>query len=97
MPTSDRKYVLYADGACLGNPGPGGWGVVVAEPAAHDDATQARQGLDLALVEACPGTTAAAMFTKNRVVAAPLVVGRASLVASRGRVRWWTQPRKSKP
>ena len=27
------------------------------------------------------------MFTKNRVVAAPLVVGRASLAASRGRVR----------
>ncbi len=42
---------------------------------------------DLALVEACPGTTAAAMFTKNRVVAAPLEVGRASLAASRGGVR----------
>ena len=42
---------------------------------------------DLALVEACPGTTAAAVFTKNRVVAAPLEVGRASLAASRGRVR----------
>ena len=42
---------------------------------------------DLALVEACPGTTAAAMFTKNRVVAAPLVVGRSSLAAGRGRVR----------
>ena len=42
---------------------------------------------DLALVEACPGTTAAAVFTKNRVVAAPLKVGRASLAASRGRVR----------
>ncbi len=42
---------------------------------------------DLALVEACPGTTAAAVFTKNRVVAAPLEVGRASLTASRGRVR----------
>jgi ribonuclease HI len=27
------KYVIYADGACLGNPGPGGWGAVVAEPA----------------------------------------------------------------
>ncbi len=27
-----RKYVLYADGACLDNPGPGGWGVVIAEP-----------------------------------------------------------------
>jgi glutamate N-acetyltransferase/amino-acid N-acetyltransferase len=42
---------------------------------------------DLALVEACPGTTAAAMFTKNRVVAAPLTVGREGLAASRGRVR----------
>jgi glutamate N-acetyltransferase / amino-acid N-acetyltransferase len=42
---------------------------------------------DLALVEACPGTTAAAVFTRNRVVAAPLAVGRASLAASRGRVR----------
>jgi ribonuclease HI len=31
MPTP-RKYVVYADGACLGNPGPGGWGAVVAEP-----------------------------------------------------------------
>ena len=42
---------------------------------------------DLALVEACPGTTAAAVFTRNRVIAAPLAVGRASLAASRGRVR----------
>lgn len=42
---------------------------------------------DLALVEGCPGTAAAAMFTKNRVVAAPLVVGRAALSARRGRVR----------
>jgi glutamate N-acetyltransferase / amino-acid N-acetyltransferase len=42
---------------------------------------------DLALAEACPGTTAAAVFTKNLVVAAPLLVGRASLAATRGRVR----------
>jgi glutamate N-acetyltransferase / amino-acid N-acetyltransferase len=42
---------------------------------------------DLALVEACPGTTAAAVFTRNRVVAAPLEVGRSSLAASRGRIR----------
>ncbi len=33
MPAPARKYVIYADGACLGNPGPGGWGVVIAEPA----------------------------------------------------------------
>jgi glutamate N-acetyltransferase/amino-acid N-acetyltransferase len=42
---------------------------------------------DMALVEACPGTTAAAVFTKNRVMAAPLVVDRAALAASRGRIR----------
>jgi glutamate N-acetyltransferase/amino-acid N-acetyltransferase len=42
---------------------------------------------DLALVEACVGTTAAALFTKNRVVAAPVIVGRASLAKTRGHVR----------
>ena len=42
---------------------------------------------DLALAEAGPGTTAAAVFTRNRVVAAPLEVGRAALAASFGRVR----------
>jgi len=42
---------------------------------------------DLALAEATAGATAAALFTKNRVVAAPLEVGRASLRSSRGRVR----------
>jgi len=25
-------YLVYADGACIGNPGPGGWGVVIIEP-----------------------------------------------------------------
>ena len=33
MADAARKYVLYADGACLGNPGPGGWGAVITEPA----------------------------------------------------------------
>lgn len=42
---------------------------------------------DLAFVEACVGTTAAALFTKNKVVAAPVTVGRASLASTRGRVR----------
>lgn len=26
------EFLLYADGSCLGNPGPGGWGVVIIEP-----------------------------------------------------------------
>lgn len=42
---------------------------------------------DLALVECCDGTNAAAVFTTNRVAAAPVQVGRASLRATRGAVR----------
>jgi glutamate N-acetyltransferase / amino-acid N-acetyltransferase len=42
---------------------------------------------DLALVEVVSGTTAAALFTKNRVVAAPVEVGRVALAKSRGQVR----------
>jgi ribonuclease HI len=30
--TAPREYLVYADGSCLGNPGPGGWGVVVRNP-----------------------------------------------------------------
>ncbi len=42
---------------------------------------------DLALVEASGGAAGVALFTTNRVVAAPVEVGRASLAASGGRVR----------
>lgn len=55
--------------------------------AASNAGTKASGRPDLALIEAALGTTAAAMFTRNRVVAAPIEVGRASLKASRGRVR----------
>ncbi len=43
--------------------------------------------LDLATVQACPGTTAAALFTRNRVIAAPLQVAKLSLKAAKGQVR----------
>ncbi len=26
---SDKKIDIYTDGSCLGNPGPGGWGVII--------------------------------------------------------------------
>jgi ribonuclease HI len=35
MSSAAREYIVYADGACIGNPGPGGWGVVIAEPASE--------------------------------------------------------------
>ncbi len=43
--------------------------------------------LDLALVDVPAGTAAAALFTRNRVVAAPVEIGRAHLAKTRGRVR----------
>jgi glutamate N-acetyltransferase/amino-acid N-acetyltransferase len=42
---------------------------------------------DLALIESSASASAAALFTNNRVVAAPLEVGRASLLSTKGRVR----------
>lgn len=42
---------------------------------------------DLALISAVPGTTAAALFTSNSIVAAPVEVGRSALAKNRGRVR----------
>ena len=46
MAVPAREYLVYADGSCLGNPGPGGWGVVVRDPEGvvtelngHDDST----------------------------------------------------------
>lgn len=43
--------------------------------------------LDLALAEAADGANAAALFTENRVVAAPVEIGRAALRSTGGRVR----------
>lgn len=32
MATAPGEYLVYADGSCIGNPGPGGWGVVIRDP-----------------------------------------------------------------
>ncbi|MBZ5647333.1 MAG: bifunctional glutamate N-acetyltransferase/amino-acid acetyltransferase ArgJ [Acidobacteriia bacterium] len=48
---------------------------------------KASGNLDLALAEAPMGASAAALFTRNRVVAAPVIVGREHLKRTRGRVR----------
>jgi ribonuclease HI len=50
-------YSVYADGSCLGNPGPGGWGVVLIEPdgttrefaGAHPSTTNNRMEITAAL------------------------------------------------
>src|SRR5260370_40213949 len=32
MAARETDPVAYADGSCIGNPGPGGWGVLILEP-----------------------------------------------------------------
>jgi len=56
------------------------WGAVKA-------GIKASGNLDLAMAVATKPATGAAMFTKNRVVAAPVTVGRRHLAATGGRVR----------
>jgi ribonuclease HI len=29
------KYIIYTDGACSGNPGPGGWGAIILDEKKH--------------------------------------------------------------
>src|SRR6185312_14223873 len=41
---------------------------------------------DLALIHAPEGASAAAVFTKNRLCAAPVIVGREHLASSQGRI-----------
>jgi ribonuclease HI len=32
LPPSSHELLAYADGSCIGNPGPGGWGFVIVRP-----------------------------------------------------------------
>ncbi|SRR5581483_1599872 len=41
--SSSGPYAVFADGACSGNPGPGGWGTVVRFPDGHEEE---RSGFD---------------------------------------------------
>ncbi len=33
LPAANIAWIVYADGSCIGNPGHGGWGVVLIDPA----------------------------------------------------------------
>ena len=36
------KYTIYTDGACSGNPGPGGWGAVIFDETKNNTIFQAK-------------------------------------------------------
>src|SRR5258708_25905939 len=37
MTAAKEIYFVYADGSCLGNPGPGGWAAVIVKPGGVSD------------------------------------------------------------
>jgi ribonuclease HI len=62
-----REYLVYADGSCIGNPGPGGWGVVVRDPDGavtelngHQDSTTNNRMELMAAIEGLRATKAGA-------------------------------------
>ncbi len=67
MATASSEYLVYADGSCIGNPGPGGWGVVVRDPDGvvtelngHDDSTTNNRMELMAAIEGLRATRSGA-------------------------------------
>ena len=57
--TSSASVLVYADGSCEGNPGPGGWGVIIVTPegthrlSGSDSQTTNNRMEIMAAIEAC--------------------------------------------
>jgi ribonuclease HI len=80
--TSEDTVTIYTDGACSGNPGPGGWGAVVlmerdgGEPANHElsggdrDTTNNKMELTAVIkaLDALPSGSSATVITDNTYV-----------------------------
>ena len=80
--TAEDTVTIYTDGACSGNPGPGGWGAVVlverdgGEPTSHDlsggdrDTTNNKMELNAVIkaLEALPSGSSATVITDSTYV-----------------------------
>ena len=71
---SEQPIVVFTDGASKGNPGPGGWGVVIARPDGH--VTELGGG--------------AAMTTNNKMELTGAIAALSSLEGTAGRVSIYT-------
>jgi ribonuclease HI len=67
----DDCYLAYADGACRGNPGPGGWGAVIVAP---DGAREELNGSDAATTNNKMELTAAIEALRRIPRGAPVVL-----------------------
>ncbi len=102
--TSEDTVTIYTDGACSGNPGPGGWGAVVlverdgGEPTSHErssgdrDTTNNKMELTAVIkaLEALPMGSAATVITDSTYVKN----GATSWMAGWKRNGWKTADRK---
>ncbi len=102
--TAEDTVTIYTDGACSGNPGPGGWGVVVllerdgGEPTSHElsdgdpDTTNNRMELTAVIraLEALPSGSSATVITDSTYVKN----GSTSWMAGWKRNGWKTADRK---
>jgi len=66
-----RGWTAYADGSCMGNPGPGGWGVILIDP---DQETTELQGADPATTNNRMEITAAIEALRRTPASAQVVV-----------------------
>jgi ribonuclease HI len=98
---SAAQYTVYSDGACAGNPGPGGWGTIVAFPDGHEEefsggepqTTNNRMEMMAVLqgLSRIPNDSAARVVTDSQYV----VNGAKSWLASWKRKGWRTSTGKS--
>src|SRR6185295_15060898 len=72
---SEQPIIVFTDGAAKGNPGPGGWGVVIVMPDGHV----------IELGDRAPGTT-----TNNRMELTGAIRGLAAIHDRPGRVEVYT-------
>jgi len=66
-----KPLLIYADGSCLGNPGPGGWGVVIIEP---DGASRELCGYDPATTNNRMEITAAIEGLRSAAARSPVIL-----------------------
>lgn len=92
MPSPDSVRVVYTDGACSGNPGPGGWAWAVApegRPQASggiDRTTNQRMELTAA-IEAMRANGSIAQAESKRLI----IVSDSTYVVNCFRDRWWVR------
>lgn len=76
--TSEPTFLIFTDGACLGNPGPGGWAALILSHggerviSGHETATTSNQRMELTAaikaLEALPAGSSATLHSDSQYV-----------------------------